>query len=70
MHKACNASERKRGIIMDILSEKVLDSLSDTMILWAGENLVGKPVILLYSTTMRMKELLREKTQEINDIFK
>jgi len=55
---------------MDILSDKVLDSLSDTMILWAGENLVGKPVILLYSTTMRMKELLREKTQEINDIFK
>ena len=55
---------------MDILSDKVLESLSDTMRLWADENLVGKPEILLNVTTMSMEELLTQKTQEINDTFK
>jgi len=55
---------------MDILSDKVLDSLSDTMQLWADENLVGKPAILLCATAMRMQELLSKDTQEINDTFK
>lgn len=51
------------------LSDKVKEKLSEVVEIWADENLVGKPALLVQATYFHLEKVLIEKTEEIERLF-